>query len=848
MDKFIIIDGNNLMFKSFYALPPLSNFEGVVSNAVFGFTNMLIKVIKEINPKYIAVTFDVAKKNFRHEKFAEYKGTRKPTPVELVNQFPIIKDLLKKMNIAVIEKEGLEADDLMGCLSRSFKTENIIVSGDRDSFQLINKNTKVMFPKKGVSETILLDEENLIDYFGVNPNQVIDLKSLMGDSSDNIPGVTGVGEKTALGLIQKYQTLDNVYSHIDEITGKLQEKLINQKDQAYLSQYLATIVTDQDLGYSLSDFEYDRLFNKEVYEVFKRYQFNALLKKTELFVENVNAVKHEIGIEIVNNQVKLDLLIQELNKANEFSLFMADDGINIYTNKEYKIMVSQDLFSTGLDYLQVINGLKNVFESERIKKNVFDAKVLKHHFYNNGINLKGIEFDCLIARYLINSIAKPNVTMQEVMLENCVDSDAYGYAIQLIKKIYYPKLKEMDLMNLYYNIELPLMEVLFDMEIQGFKVDKLELDALEQKYRQEIKLLETEIYEDAGQKFNIASPKQLGEILFDQLGLNIPSNKKKSTSIEVLQEIEYKHPIVSKIIRYRTITKLYSTYILGFDGLIDKNSKIHTVFNQTLTSTGRLSSSEPNLQNIPVRTEEGRGLRKVFVPTDKSGFIVSADYSQIELRLLASFSGDENLINAFNSGQDIHARTASEIFGIPIDQVTPEIRRKAKAINFGIVYGISDYGLSQNIGSTRKEASEYIRMYFDRYPKLEKYMQSNIEYCKENGYIKTIFGRVRPIPEVSSNNHNVRSFGERAAMNMPLQGSASDIIKLAMVKAFNEFNDKQLNSKIILQVHDELVVDCRSGELDIVKELLQKNMENVVDLAVKLTVNIEVGKSWYDAK
>lgn len=848
MDKFIIIDGNNLMFKSFYALPQLSNFEGVVSNAVFGFTNMLIKMIKEVNPKYIAVTFDVSKKTFRHEKFPEYKGTRKPTPVELINQFPIVKDLLKKMNISVIEKEGYEADDLMGCLSRAYKTENIIVSGDRDSFQLINKNTKVMFPKKGVSETILLDEDNLEEFYGVKASQVIDLKSLMGDSSDNIPGVSGVGEKTALGLIQKYDTLDNVYAHIDEITGKLKDKLINDKENAYLSQYLATIITDQDLGYALEDFEYDKLFSKEVYDVFKRYQFNVLLKKTELFVDNVNAIRHEVNIITIDSENELDRLINNLNKIDEFSLYLDESSFNIYTDKEYKIVSGSDLFSLGLDYLLIINKLKPILEDYNKKKIVFDAKSLKNYLYKNGINLQGIAFDCLVARYLINSIAKPNVTIHDVLIENNIDTDAYGYSLKVIKDRYYSRLKDMDLLQLYEDIEMPLTNVLFSMEKQGFKVDKEELSLLEVKYREEIKSLEVEIYDLVGEKFNISSPKQLGEILFDKLDLNIPSNKKKSTSIEILQEIEHKHPIVPKIIRYRTITKLYSTYIVGFESLLDSNNKIHTVFNQTLTSTGRLSSSEPNLQNIPVRTEEGRALRKVFVPSDRNGFIVSADYSQIELRLLASFSGDENLINAFNSGEDIHSKTASEIFNIPMDQITSDVRRKAKAINFGIIYGISDYGLSQNIGSTRKEANEYIRKYFDRYPKIESYMQGNIEYCKETGYIKTIFGRIRPIPEVQSNNHNTRTFGERAAMNMPLQGSASDIIKLAMVKIYNELNDKKLKSKIILQVHDELVVDCYAGELDEIQNILKQNMENVVDLPVKLLVNIESGKSWYDAK
>ena len=848
MDKFIIIDGNNLMFKSFYALPQLANFEGVVSNAVFGFTNMMIKIIKEVEPKYIAVTFDVAKKNFRHEKFPEYKGTRKPTPIELVNQFPIVKDLLKKMNICVVEQEGLEADDLMGCLSRSFKTKNIIVSGDRDAFQLINKNTSILFPKKGVSDTILIDEDNIQEHFGVRSDQVVDLKSLMGDSSDNIPGVKGVGEKTALDLIQKYETLDNVYANIDEITGKLKEKLILNKDQAYLSQYLATIVTDKKLDYELEDFQYDKLFSKEVYDVFKKYQFNILLKKMDLFVENVNAVKHELNIEIIDNDDKLTQLIQDLDKQSEISLYISDDEFNIYTDREYKIELKHDLFSMDFDYEYVLNQLKPYFENANIKKTVFDAKILKHYLRKFDIDLAGIDFDCQIARYLINSIAKPNITLNEMMVENNIDTDAYGYVLKLIKDKYYAKLEEMSLIDLYYDIELPLMNVLFDMELQGFKVDTSELKDLEEKYRLEIKELELDIYEAAGEKFNIASPKQLGEILFDKLDLNIPTNKKKSTSIEVLSEIEYKHPLVSKIIRYRTITKLYNTYILGFEGLIDKDNKIHTIFNQTLTSTGRLSSSEPNLQNIPVRTEEGRAIRKMFIPSRKDGLIISADYSQIELRLIASLSGDNNLINAFNSGEDIHAKTASEIFGLPMDMVTPEIRRKAKAINFGIIYGISDYGLSQNIGSTRKEASEYIKMYLDRYPRIDEYMKSNIEYCRNNGYIKTIFGRIRPIPEIQSNNYNLRNFGERAAMNMPLQGSASDIIKLAMVKIYNEFLKQKLNSKIILQVHDELVVDCYPGEMEIVKEILQTNMENIVDLPVKLLVNIECGRSWYDAK
>ena len=848
MDKFVIIDGNNLMYRAFYALPQLSNFDGEISNAVFGFANMLVKCINEIKPKYIAVCFDVAKKNFRHDKFADYKGTRKPTPDELKSQFPIAKEMLKKMNIQVVEKEGLEADDLMGCLSRQFDTENIIVSADRDTFQLINSNTSVCFPKKGITETINLGLNNLKEFYGVEPSQVIDLKSLMGDASDNIPGVSGIGEKTALNLIGKYGTLDNVYEHIEEISGKQKINLINCKEQAYMSKYLATIVVDEKLDYKLSDFEYTYPFGSDVKELFKHYQFNSLLKRDEIFDNTIVTQKQEVPIIIVDNDDKLQDLIDVLEKSKEIAIYMDRETTNIFAGSEYKICTGQDLLSTGINFEYLLKLLKPILEAKEIKKIVFDAKALKHFLKGMDIKLNSVEFDCLIARYLINSIAKSNVTLTDVMVENGFETEAFGYALCEIKDKYYAKLEKMDLFRLYYDIELPLMELLFDMEIQGFKVDRVELEELEVKYRQEITKLEKDIYDCAGTKFNIFSPKQLGEVLFDKFNLNIPSNKKKSTNIEILNEIENRHPIVPLIIRYRTITKLYNTYILGFLNLLDNKDKIHTLFNQTLTSTGRLSSSEPNLQNIPIRTEEGRNLRKLFVPSSENGMIVSADYSQIELRLLASFSGDEKLISAFNNGEDIHARTASEIFGVPLSDVTPELRRQAKAINFGIVYGISDFGLSQNIGITRKEASNYIKLYFERYPNIETYMKSNVEYCRKFGYIKTIFGRIRPIPEINSSNYNIRTFGERAAMNMPLQGSASDIIKLAMVKIFDEFNKKQLKSKIIVQVHDELVVDCYPGEMEMVKDILRRNMENVVDLSVKLSVNIECGKTWFDAK
>ena len=848
MEKFVIIDGNNLMFRAFYALPQMANFDGEISNGVFGFTNMLVKIIKEIEPKYIAVTFDIAKKNFRHEQFAEYKGTRKPTPVELVSQFPIVKELLRKMNVQVVEKEGLEADDLMGCLSRMFDTHNIIVSADRDAFQLINDNTEILFPKKGITETINLNKDNLKEFYGVEPEQVIDLKSLMGDTSDNIPGVSGVGEKKALQLISDYGTLDGVYSNIDKITGKLKENLLNDKDRAYLSQYLATIVTNEKLDYKLSDFEYSYPFGQDVYEMFKRYQFNSLLKKEELFDKTIEVKALQVKHNIVDTEEKLVELIEKLKSAKEFSLYIDNDNFNVYVGEEYQINFSKDLFSIGISFDRAIELLKPILEDSNIAKNVLDYKALKHSLSKYGVELSGVKFDCLIARYLINSLAKANVDLPTIMYECGIDTKSYGYALNEIKSKYYAKMQEMSLESLYYDIELPLVDVLYDMEKQGFKVDKDELQRMEEKYRNEINSIEKEIFELIGKKINLSSPKQLAEVLFDELGINLASNKKRSTSIEILQEIENRHVIVPLIIRWRTYSKLYSTYIVGLENALSPSDKIHTMFNQTLTATGRLSSSEPNLQNIPVRTEEGREIRKMFVSSFKDGLICSADYSQIELRLLANFSDDETMLEAFNSGQDIHAKTASEIFGIPLDMVDSNRRRDAKAINFGIVYGISDFGLSQNIGITRKEASNYIKMYFERYPKIDNYLKSNVEFANNNGYVRTLYGRVRPIPEIKSNNHNLRTFGERVAMNMPLQGSASDIIKLAMLKIHSKLKEENLKSKMLVQVHDELVIDVYPGELEDVKRILVSGMESVVDLKVKLTVNVESGRTWFEAK
>ena len=856
MDKFVIIDGNNLLYRAFYALPLLTNFDGEYSNAVFGFTNMIVKIVKEIKPKYIAVAMDCDKKNFRHDLYKEYKGNRASAPEELAVQFPILNGLLEAMNITVVRTSGLEADDLIGCLSRQFDTENIIVTADKDCLQLINSNTLVMQPKKGVSETVMMDEAAFKAEWGILPNQIIDYKALRGDPSDNIPGVKGIGDKRAIDLLLKYGTVENVYKHLDELKDNLKQMLINGKDSCFMSKELATIITDKKVDFTLEDFTYEFPFNAEVLKYFKRYQFNSLLKKEGIFnktdIEQVEkATKSDKKCEQKQLLAMQDLtdLVGQILKEKQVSIYVGSDCFSIYYNNiEYNGTFGGDLLNSGFDPEHVLLVLKPVFESNEIKKIVFDAKDLKHKLYKFGIALNNVSFDVVVGRYLINTGGKPNTTLQNVIDENLLNQEYFAFNLSVLTEVFLEKINKLGLQKVLYEIELPLTNVLFEMETAGFKIDVPQLSGLELKYEKELKEITDKIYELAGEKFNLNSPKQLGEILFDKLNLKAYNNKKKSTSGQVLEEIKDQHPIVSLILRFRQINKLYTTYVLAFKDLVDKKTqKIYTIFNQTLTTTGRLSSSEPNLQNIPVRTEEGKGIRKLFIPSTDNGFIVGADYSQIELRLLADFCGDERLIEAFNTGQDIHALTASEIFGVPIEDVTENMRRDAKAINFGIIYGISDYGLSQNIHTLVVVANDYIKRYFAKYPKIEGYMKNNVEMCRKNGHIKTMFGRVRNIPEINSSNYNLRQFGERAAMNMPLQGSASDIIKLSMIKVANEFKKHNLKSKLILQVHDELIVDTVAEELDIVKSILKDCMENVVDLKVKLEVNVEVGKNWFEA-
>ena len=850
MEKFVIIDGNSLINRAFYALPQLANSEGVVSNGVFGFTTILVKIINEIKPKYICVALDYGKQTFRKDLFAEYKGTRKPTPPELKSQFPILRDLLKSMGITYIEKEGIEADDIIGTLTKKFNTENIIVTGDKDSFQLINDNTWVMFTRKGVSETINYNPDQLFNDYGLKPYQIIDLKALMGDASDNIPGVAGVGEKTALGLLDKFVTLEGVYENLNNISGKLKEKLETNRETAFLSKTLATIKTDCELNYELKNFEYQFPFSNEVHKFFMRYQFNSLLKKPELFTQiEVDEVSADVNQVSITNLNQVNDIIKLINQEKHFYLSL--DGTFSLTvgNTEFNLEQKFDLLSTPIELNDVLQQLKPVLEDSLVSKCLFDYKSILHKLHDHNVALNGVKFDVLIARYLVNNNNKATIGLTDVLTENAINNKLLSYNLKYLEEVYSKKLEELNLNDVMFNMELPLTYVLYNMENNGFKIDQNELYKLDEKYSAELTELTNEIFELAGMQFNINSPKQLGEVLFDKLNLYMGNNKKKSTGIDVLNNLKNDHPIIEKIIRYRQISKLYTTYVKAFEGLINKQTgKIYTTFNQTLTSTGRLSSSEPNLQNIPVRTDEGKGLRKIFIPSNPKGYIVSADYSQIELRLLASFSADPQLVKAYNEHKDIHATTASQVFGVKLTDVTSQMRRDAKAINFGIIYGISDYGLSQNIGSTRKVAKDYIDRYFEEYPSVKNYMEKNVAFWKENGYSKTYFGRVRFIPEIKSSNFNIRQLGERAAMNMPLQGTASDIIKLAMIKVFNRINSENLKSKLILQIHDELIVDCEPNELEQIKTILTEEMENVVNLPVKLEVNVSYGSDWFEAK
>ena len=850
MEKLLLIDGNSLFNRAYYATPlSFSMKDGTPTNAVYGFTTMLFKAILDFAPTHIAVGFDLHHPTFRHELYKDYKGTRKPMQDDLRVQVPLIKDMLKAMKISICEKEGYEADDILGTLSCKCPFETIILTGDNDYLQLISDKTTVYITKKGLSDlkkmdlTALKEEKNLV------PSQIIELKSLMGDSSDNIPGVLGIGEKTAENLLNNYHDLDGVYAHLDEIKGALKNKLIFGKESAYLSKTLATIDVDAKFDFNFDDMRLIYPFDQATRELFEKYEFKSLLKRTEFFGESESEHHFDntpITSRSISTLLELEQIINENKNATDFA-FDGNCSFAFEKSTSYTVEIAKDLFG-GINYQDFIAAIKPLLEG-KINKTLFDKKATRHALKQFDVEVNNCLYDLSLLQYVADF--KSNVSTLSALLKAYDFNEQFAPSFMLLLKE--DLLKELDengLTSLYFDVELPLSDVLFDMEKEGFLVDKSILKELEEQYLAEISTLTEKIYEAAGERFNVNSPKQLGEIIY--VKLNLGKGKKTSTgystSADELEKLADKHPLIPLVLRYRQISKLLSTYVLGLTEQIESDGKIHTVFNQALTTTGRLSSKEPNLQNIPVRTQEGRVLRKLFIPSNSDNVLISADYSQIELRLLAHFSSDPELTKAYNLGEDIHTRTAASVFDVPISEVSSEMRSKSKAVNFGIIYGISDFGLAKQIHVPTKVASNYIKKYFESYPNVKAYMDSNVAFCKEHGYVSTITGRRRKIREINSTNFVQRSFGERAAMNMPLQGSAADIIKIAMIKVFDELKNRNLKSKIILQIHDELIIDCKKNELEEVLSILKEQMENAVSLSIPLEVNISYGDSWYDAK
>lgn len=870
-ERLLILDGHSLMYRAFHALPLLTNSEGLHTNAVYGFANMLLRMKEEIKPDYIVAAFDRKAPTFRHEEYKDYKAGRKPMPDELSEQFPVIKDMLKLLAIDTFEIDGFEADDLIGTLSKFAEDRGIevyVVTGDRDALQLASQNIKIVINKKGMTEKEIYDEKRMVDELGVTPKQFIDVKGLMGDTSDNIPGVPGIGEKTAFKLIHEFGSIENVLQNIDNIKGnKIKENLLNYSEQAIFSKKLATIMTDVPVEIDLESIKSKENFDEEgIRNLFMRLQFKSLLARIPENKEEteLNEDKNKAEYTMIDNIEKFNsfkvnsektYLLYSVENENTYSKLKINKLYINSDNKNYIILLDKILEENAE---AAVKKLKSIFEDESLKKSGYDLKNLYKALDKLSVNLKGVSFDIRIAAYLLNpSRGEYNIrTIYQDFLridipydndENIVRNLSHLPEIhELLEK----NLNDNDMKDLFYKVEMPLVNVLASMESEGFKVDKGILDEIGIKLENEISNVQREIYGLADEEFNISSPKQLGKILFEKLDL--PAKKKTktgySTNAEVLEDLADKHPIIEKIIYYRQLTKLYSTYVEGLKAVIDTDSRIHSNFNQTVTTTGRLSSTEPNLQNIPVKYELGKEIRKVFIPDDKDSIILSADYSQIELRILAHISGDENLISAFKNHVDIHTKTASEVFKVPVDEVTHIMRSRAKAVNFGIVYGIGDFSLAKDLKISKKEAKMYIDTYFERYPDVKRYTEEIVREAKNTGYVKTILNRRRYITEISSSNRIVEALGERLAMNTPIQGSAADVIKLAMVNVYKRLNESKLKSKLILQVHDELILNVCKDEMDAVNTIVKDEMEKVMKLNVPLEVDINTGDNWYDAK
>ena len=855
MEKLVLIDGNSLINRAFYAMPLLTTKIGTPTNAVYGFMNMFFKMIEEEKPNYVAVAFDLKAPTFRHKMYAEYKGTRKPMPEELRPQIPLLKDLLRLMDVTVIEKEGIEADDIIGTVAKHTDIQTIIITGDKDSFQLVDEQTEVHFTKRGITDVDVYTAKNFTEKTTLSPAQIIDLKALMGDSSDNIPGVPGVGEKTALTLLSTYGNIDNLYAHTDELKGKLQEKIIAGKDSAYLSKTLATINCDCDVLTDPQQMKINLPFSSDVKKKMIELEFKSIYKRDEWFSAESEVVDTQIEPTMpIVNTVTVTNIEQTVKSVLgcDVAVYLTENTVNLSDGKtEYIVPIKQTLFDDGYALSEVLNALAPIFEDEN-KLIVFDKKELRH-FINNCTKQRLFApcDDVSILKYLADYSGKKE-TLDDIIAEYDLSKDLLATSLFFAREKLLKKLNEQELEELYYSVELPLADVLFDMEEAGFKIDANLLNQAGEKYRETLLNLEKEIRSLADEPdLNVNSPKQLGELIFEKLKLAKGKKTKTgySTTAEILESLEDLHPIIPLILKHRQLQKLYSTYVEGFKPLIDKNTGlIHTSFNQTVTATGRLSSKEPNLQNIPVREEESKEIRRFFVPKSSDRILISADYSQIELRLLAAFSDCQSLVSAFRNGKDVHTATASKVFGVPIESVTKQMRSNAKAVNFGIIYGISEYGLAKQLKIENYKAREYINSYFKEHPEVKKYMDENVAFAKANGYAKTLLNRKRYIRELLSANYNMRQFGERVAMNMPLQGSSADIIKLAMLGVAKRLKTENLKSELILQVHDELIIDAFISEKDAVEKILVEEMEGAVKLSVPLSVSVESGKTWYDAK
>ncbi|HLR34540.1 MAG TPA: DNA polymerase I [Tissierellales bacterium] len=884
--KLMIIDGSSLLHRAFYALPLLSTKKGIFTNGVYGFLTMLYRVQEDYRPDYICVAFDKKGPTFRHKEYKEYKGNRKSAPTELAQQFPIIREVLSTMNIQTLEMDEYEADDIAGTLAKKGEEEQLevlLVTGDKDYLQLATDNSQVLLTRKGITEIETYNRKSILEEYGIEPEQFIDLKGLMGDSSDNIPGVPGVGEKTGLKLIKEYGDISNVYENIDNISGKkLKENLRENENIAYLSKKLGEIITNIPLDVGIDDLSIKEANWEELVELYKEFEFNSLMNKIpteyvdeeekampELEYEKLQKNDYEEIISKIKDAKKLafKFLTKDLNYIEDDILAV---GVKLETGPTYYIDLSE-----GTE--EFVQKFKEILEDKDIEKVGYNLKSDIAILFRLGIQIENYVFDPMIGQYLLdpsnNDFSMSNISNEhlgyqgidiETLLGKGKNKKGFGdldeeerveYLAFILDSVYKLQiiiedlLKKYNMKELYEEVELPLIEVLGSMEFQGIKIDKSELEKLGEEYDKEIESLTAEIYELADAEFNINSPKQMSEILFEKLELPVIKKTKTgySTSAEVLEKLKGQHPIIEKVLRYRQIVKLKSTYIGGYIDLInEKTGKIHSSFNQTITTTGRISSTEPNLQNIPIKTEDGRRIRKAFVAGSNDYHLLDADYSQIELRVLAHISKDPKMIEAFRENQDIHTKTASEVFNVSMEDVTATLRNNAKAVNFGIVYGISDYGLSRDLNISRKEAGEYIDNYLDNYEEVRNFMTDIVKEGKENGFVETLLHRRRYIPELKAKNFNIKSFGERIAMNTPIQGTAADIIKIAMVKVYNKLKEKELKSQLILQVHDELIIQVHKDEADEVTELLKDIMENAISLDVPLKVDIQLGDNWYD--